>query len=177
MCEPLMMVSLAIGAAQSVVQYAGEVQAYNEHEQCRLDNRRRAEEDTRQQYNANLTRVLQEQDAMGAEKAAVSRDARAARARATVAAGESGVSGLSVDALLRDFYGQEGAYTDRLDEQVEWTTRQLQYEQQGIRAAGEGKANAVPKGTKPSFFAAGLRIAGAGLDSVNSYNRMTAGAR
>lgn len=175
MCDPMTMAigSFVIGAAQSVMQYMGEMEQFEANERFRKENAERANENAKQEYNANLNRISQEQDASGAQKADVQREARAAVAKATVAAGESGVSGLSVDALLADFYGREGTYVDRLDQQTAWTTEQLAYEQKGVRAKAIDRANSIQPATPPSFLAAGLRIAGAGMDAFGSYGRMT----
>ena len=57
-----------------------------------------------------------------------------ARATATVSAGESGVSGLSVDALLGDLTRKEAEYTFSEQQQAEMTdvNRQIQLKEAGI---------------------------------------------
>ncbi len=173
MCDPLSMIGLAIGAAQTVTGYIGEKQQYESQEAYRLENIKRANASALEQYNQATLRQTQEADAAGLQKEQVIRDARAARATATAAAGEAGVSGLSVDALLADFYGKEGSYKDQLDQQTEWTNTQFQYEQKGIRSTAEDRANSIAPATPPSFMSAGLRILGSGVDSFSTYRRNT----
>jgi hypothetical protein len=62
------------------------------------------------------------------------RKAMEARATARVSAGESGVSGLSVDALLGDLTRKEAEYTFSEQQQAEMTdvNRQLQLKEAGI---------------------------------------------
>ena len=80
-----------------------------------------------------------------------------------------GVSGLSVDALMAEFDGRAAEYEDRVDQNTEWTMAQLNNEMKGIRANAEDRINSVQQAAKPSFFDAGLRIAGKGLDSYNGF--------
>jgi phage protein D len=171
------MISLAIGAVQTITSYVGDQAEYEKQEAYRLDNIKRANASALDQYNQTALRQTQEGDAAGLQKEQVIRDARAARATASAAAGEAGISGLSVDMLLADFYGKEGSYKDQLDQQTEWTNAQFQYEQKGIRATAEDRANSIAPATPPSFMSAGLRILGNGVDSFGSYNRNIAAKR
>lgn len=175
MCNPMIMMvgQLVIGAAQGMMEFMGQQQEFEAHEKYRKENAERANANAIQEYNANLQRTSQEADAVGAQKADLMKEARQARAKATVAAGESGVSGLSVDALLADFYGAEGVYKDRLSEQLDWTTQQLAYEQKGIRATAEDRANSIRPATPPNFMAAALRIGGSALNAFGSYRQNT----
>jgi hypothetical protein len=72
-----------------------------------------------QEQSALRLRQAQEKEAATRELAKVSMEARAASSRAVVAAGEAGVTGLSVDALLGEIRRQELGY-------FETTTRQGQ---------------------------------------------------
>ena len=64
-------------------------------------------------------RQAQEQEAVGRELEQVSRKSQAALARARVSAGESGVAGASVDALMGDYMRQEAGYRSALLRQQE----------------------------------------------------------
>ncbi|SCW77041.1 hypothetical protein SAMN02927900_04756 [Rhizobium mongolense subsp. loessense] len=169
MCDPLSMIGFAIGAAQQAFSYQGQVQAANEQNRMYRENAARANQNARDQMFQTQQRMLQEQEKAGAEKADNLRDAREAKATATAAAGEAGVSGLSVDALLAEFDGRAATANDRVDQNTEWTLNQLNNEMKGIRSNAEDRINSVQRAAKPSFFDAGLRIAGAGLDSYNDY--------
>jgi hypothetical protein len=52
-------------------------------------------------------RISQERESAALEKWDTALESRAVRATSDVAAGESGISGMSVDALARDFIGRE----------------------------------------------------------------------
>lgn len=164
------MLGFAVGAAQQAVGYAGQVSAANEQNRMYAENAARANQNAKDQMFQTQQRMLQEQAAAANEKIDVQREARAAKATAFTAAGESGVSGLSVDALLSEFDGRAAEYEDRVDQNTEWTMNQLNNEMKGIRSNAEDRINSVQRAAKPSFFDAGLRIAGAGLDGYNGFD-------
>ncbi len=172
MCvDPISLIGFGISAASTVVGYMGQSAAADEQNRMYQENAQRANQNARDQMFATQQRMLQEQEAGAAEKIDTMKEARAAKATATVAAGESGVSGLSVDALLSEFDGRAASYNDRVDQNTDWTMNQLNAEMKGIRANAEDRINSVQRAAKPSFWDAGLRIAGAGLDSYNGYTQ------
>jgi hypothetical protein len=175
MCGPLVMAigGLAISAAQTVIGYVGQMQQYRAQMQYYADNAARADADMKRGYISTQRRMIQEEAAAAAERQEVAREARAARARALTAAGEAGVSGLSVDALLADYYGREATYMDQSRHQIDWTHQQLMDSMHGIRSVAEDRINSVPKPVKPSFIDAGLRIAGAGMNTYTQYRKWT----
>lgn len=168
MCDPLSMIGFTIGAASQVVSYQGQAAAAEQQNQLYRDNAARANQNARDQMFQTQQRMLQEQEAAAAEKIDNTREARAAKATASAAAGEAGVTGLSVDALLREFDGRAAEANDRIDQNTEWSMTQLNNEMKGIRANTEDRINSVQRAAKPSFWDAGLRIAGAGLDWRNT---------
>ncbi|WP_043236608.1 hypothetical protein [Bosea sp. LC85] len=165
--------SFAVSATSAVIGYQqqnmaakNQTLAYN----INKDNARKAFED---KNNDISVRQTQEQEAASAEKFDVALDANKARATARVAAGEAGISGLSVDQLLRDFSGRQARHNDRVDQNTDWTITQLQQEKKGLGYQYKDRVNAVPTGQKPSFADAGLRIAAAGLNSVSTYKKFS----
>ncbi len=162
------MIGLTISVAQAGLSYQGQVAAAEQQNQLYRENAARANQNARDQMFQTQQRMLQEQEAAAAEKFDNNRDARAAKATASVGAGESGVTGLSVDALLREFDGRAAEANDRIDQNTEWSMTQLNNEMKGIRSNAEDRINSVQRAAKPSFWDAGLRIAGAGLDGFSS---------
>ena len=71
-------------------------------------------------------RQAQEQEATAREIGEVSKKAREAMATASVSAGESGVAGLSVDALLDDYVRQEADYRMGVTRQQEMKNLQTE---------------------------------------------------
>lgn len=67
-------------------------------------------------------------------------DGAKARASVAVAAGEGGVSGLSIDALLGDLFGQEASIRDSINQNLEGTLDQLSTEALGLQRTFEEAA-------------------------------------
>ena len=72
-----------------------------------------------QEQSSMRMRQAQEQEAVGRELEQVSRKSQAALARARVSAGEAGVAGASVQALMDDYMRQEAGYRSALLRQQE----------------------------------------------------------
>jgi hypothetical protein len=99
----------------------------------------------------------------------MSKKAREAVSTAQVSAGESGVSGLSVDALLQDYENQSLAYNMALTGQQEMRDVQtgLALTDAGFRTVNNqiGINRIV---SKPGFLEGGLRVASSGLSGFAS---------
>ncbi len=134
MCTPLAAVSALVGGAQTVSSIVGQRQQAQMQEQAQTT----ASSQERQRYLAEVSAMrTQQQQEMVARAQRIqeaNRKAMEARATATVSAGESGVSGLSVDALLGDLTRKEAEYTFSEQQQAEMTdvNRQLQLKEAGI---------------------------------------------
>ena len=110
MCLPLAAIGAATGVLSSGLSYAGQRQQAKQ--QASFQRQAQAAERQRfmQEQTSMRMRQAQEQEAVGRELEQVSRKSQAALARARVAAGEAGVAGASVQALMDDYMRQEGAY-------------------------------------------------------------------
>jgi len=177
MCEPISMAvaSFAISAASTVMDFQAQSQAAKEQNKYYEQNRLNALQAFTDNQNAMNQRIAQEQEAASAEKFENRLEAKSARATNEVAAGEAGVSGLSIEGLARDFAGKEQRMSDRIDQQTDWTTQQLQAEKRGDSFRALDRINSVRRANKPNFAAAGLKIAAAGLDSFSTYKTRTGG--
>jgi len=171
MCDPVSLAGFAISAASSVVGFMGQQQQAAQQDALYKQNRANALRAFEDKQVATNWRMIQEQESAATEKQDVALQSRAAQASARVAAGEAGVSGLSVDALLGDIVGRTSRYNDRIDQQTDWTVAQLQQEKKGQAAQAVDRINSVPRGTKPSFIDAGLRIGAAGLNAYTDYQK------
>jgi hypothetical protein len=110
----------AIGAQQQArMQYQAQLQQ-NEMQRRYQAQAAAAERQRALQEQTSLRmRQAQEQEAVGRELEQVSRKSQAALARARVSAGEAGVAGASVDALMGDYLRQEAGYRSALLRQQE----------------------------------------------------------
>ena len=98
--------------------------------------------------------------------------ARAARSTAMVAAGESGVVGLSVDALIDDYTRQEADYRFSVTEQNRLTgiNNQLQLTEAGYRSQNNLiKINKPIQ--KPNYLGEAVNLAGSFLNIQSNYKQ------
>lgn len=175
MCDPVTMTvaTLAIGAAGAVADYRQGVA--NAETQNRLyENNKVAALKSQFETSAQTINANQQEDkARAEENQQIALQARADRASALVSAGENGVSGLSVSGLLAEFYQKEGDASSRLASEQKAANSQLSAELRGIQAQTDDRINSVQRASKPSKFAAALRIAGTGVDAYSGYKNST----
>lgn len=166
MCTPVALTVMTV--ASGVLDYAGKVQAANAQEKA--NNRSRELSIQNQNLQIRALQNQADEDRRQATEALLDnqRDADAARASAAVAAGEAGVSGLSVDALMGDLVRQE---TDnRLDilSINSFQQRQRELDREGIGITTQSQINQLPLVEYPSFAGAALSTA---MDGVGTYQK------
>ncbi|WP_296084172.1 hypothetical protein [uncultured Agrobacterium sp.] len=171
MCDPfsMMAASFAISAVSTVTEYIGAGQQADAQNRMVTQNQQAAQDNLRREYTAVQTRQIQEEDAAALQKQDIAREARAARATQMAAAGEAGVSGLSVEALLADVYGKEATAKDRISQQTGFTTQNLTAEMDGLKAKALDRINSIPRANGPSPFSAALKIGGAAFGAYDRY--------
>lgn len=173
----LALASLAVTTAGAVTTYVGQTQqadAQAKHQQNLMDQtQENADKAYRQEVSQINRRVIEEQDAAGSKLTENAIGAAKARSRARVSAGESGVSGLSVDALMADFSRQEQKYRYGVQSNLKRTTDQAQMEKKGAATRGQSRVNSAFSSTrpisKPSFLQPALQIGAGGLDTYDRY--------
>lgn len=166
MCDPatLAAVSFGISAVQGVAGYFGKRAAYNA-------NAANAVAGTEAQWASQQLRIQQEGAAATQDKFETNIAVAKAAATATTAAGEGGVSGLSVDYLLKDLYAAKGRHNAAVSQNLQMTTAYLQSEKEVTRAQGIDRINSVEK---PNFGATLLGIFGSGINAYGSYKSQVA---
>jgi len=166
MCEPvslttLFATTLAVSAASAGAGLIGQAQQYNA-------NKNSAEQSFRLQ-NRQTNLGIQQSEAAASQRAQQTQtDMLKAAATAAASAGENGVSGNSVDALINDYHSAEGKYLSDLTTQNQWNRAQADVQKQGQAANAQRQINSV---AKPDFIGAALRVAG---DGLNSYTNLWA---
>ena len=168
MCEPTT-IALALGAASAGTTIIGQQQ----QAKTQAEAQRRASAAERQRYlhEVSSMRVQQQQEQVAAAQklSESARKAMEARATARVSAGESGVAGLSVDALINDLTRKEAEYSFNVQEQTRMSdvNRQLQ-----LRDAGLGFTNNMLRINKPieqpNYLGAALGGAQTGLSTYSA---------
>ena len=170
MCEPTTMVMMQVAsgmmtymAAQDAADaqtkqnqaYANDAQASHEREMKMLD-RRMEEEKT--------ASVQAEQDVIA--------DAREKKATAIASAGESGVSGISVEALLNEVDYQEGTILTRNLGSTKNKLASLTDDKEKSYATMVSRFNSLKPVTQPSFLGTALEV-GAGLSQTVDFKGTT----
>ena len=117
MCHPAVLA--AVGVASAGAQYAGQRQQAKQQRRYQSQAAEAERQRFIQEQSALRMRQAQEQEAMNAELGDIALKSREALSRAGVSAGEAGVSGASVDALLDDYTRQEADYRVALTRQQE----------------------------------------------------------
>ncbi len=164
MCVPLAAVAAAVQVAAVGAQFAGarrqaKQQAAYQAQAAAAERQRFLQEQT-----SIRMRQAQEQEAVGRELQQVSRKSQEALARARVSAGEAGVAGASVQALMDDYTRQEGAYREALLRQQELgqVATGMGLEQAGFATQQRQIGIAQPI-SRPSPLTAGLQAISGGL--------------
>ena len=118
MCEPI---SMAVGAASAAHGYASQKAAAKAQRQAQAN----ASAVERQRYlnQVSATRANQRQEEIAAAQKIRRAQIQTMEAQATTftSAGESGVAGLSIDAIQQDLMRQEGQYRQSVDQQLEFS--------------------------------------------------------
>lgn len=166
MCDPI---SIGLAVAQTGATIMGQRQMAAAQERAQA-NASKAE---RQRYlhEVSSMRIQQGQEQVAAAQRLQesTKKAREARATARVSAGEAGVAGLSVDALINDLTRKEAEYNFNTQKQLQMSdvNRTLQ-----LRDAGLGFTNNMLRINKPieqpNYLGAALSGAQTGLSTYSA---------
>jgi hypothetical protein len=169
MCDPLSAALVATSVASNVVGFVGARR--QARQQARYQAQAAAAERQRfmQEQTSLRMRQAQEQEAVGRELEQVSRKSQEALARARVSAGEAGVAGASVQALMDDYTRQEAGYRAALLRQQELggVATGLGIEQAGF-ATQQRQIGINRPINKPSALAAGLQTVSGALGAYGT---------
>lgn len=161
MCEPTTILAIA-----SVASTVASVSAQSQAASAQSAANQRQYENTMKARAANLnqTNLMQQQEREGAVQKIDQNNmaARAAKATATVAAGENGISGLSVDALLSDLGTKQGRFNSSVQTNFDNTTMAISNQRENIDINAASQINSLKTPAMPDYFGAALRIGNAG---------------
>jgi carbamoylphosphate synthase small subunit len=167
MCAP------AVAAALTIASTAASVaaQAQAAHAQNAANARQAQNAITAQNANLAQVNLEQTQQADATQQKLQQNDlaARSAVATARTAAGENGVGGLSVDALIADIGTKQNTYETSVRSNYENTIGALDNQRSNIYASAQSTINGLRSPAMPDYFGAALRINGA----YDDYRRRT----
>jgi hypothetical protein len=161
--------SAAVGAASSIAGYAGQRQQAKQQAAYQAQSAAAEQQRSLQEQTSIRMRQAQEQEATARELEQVSRKSQEALARARVSAGEAGVAGASVQALMDDYTRQEAGYRAAVTRQQEMSAlgTQLGLEQAGL-ASQQRLISIQQPIDRPSFLTAGLGAISGGLSGYRT---------
>jgi hypothetical protein len=113
--------------------------------------------------NLNQTNLMQQQEReAGSQKLEENNmAARAARSTATVAAGENGISGLSVDALMADLGTKQNRFNSSVVTNYDNASMAIANQRENIDINAASQINSLKTPAMPDYFGAALRIGNA----------------
>ena len=163
---------LAIQAAASAASHIGQRQAASA--QTRYQQQLMAAEQARQQQSETNLRMRQqdEQEARARELAKVSQEARAMYSRNVTAAGEAGISGASVDALLAEGTRRELDFYESMDRQGRIQETAYEREIEAGRRGSEARIIDINRPvSRPSFGGLAIDLGRGVMQSQDAMNR------
>ena len=150
--------SLALSIASTV---AG---VYGQQQQAKAQNAYNEQQakNTMEAYRANIaqTNLMQSQEHAAASQKINenNRAAEAAKAKALVSAGESGISGLSVDALLADLSGEQARYNESVNQNYQNASMAVDNQRKNAQITAASQINQLKTPQSPDYLGAALRI-------------------
>jgi hypothetical protein len=119
--------------------------------------------------NLNQTNLEASQEREGAMQRLEENNlkAREATSTARVAAGEAGVSGLSVDALLADLGTKQNRYNSSVSSNYDRSLGAIRSQRENINISATNQINSLKAPQQPDYLGAALRIGTAAYDYQN----------
>lgn len=177
MCEPISIAAatLAISAAATSYGYVQQSEQADAQNEAIEDNYERTRQEAVAAFERDTTdiarRQVQEQDAAAQQREQFTREYDAVRAQTVTSAGERGIAGLSLDALLGDLAGQQATRLRTTNDNLNMTLQQLQREKESAGFAAQSRVNSVNRTpvAGPSLVGLGLTIAGQAVNAAGQY--------
>lgn len=172
MCNPMIWAAVGQGAASiggTVASYqaaSAEAKFQNkQHEQNKLN----AYAAMRQGYITSQQRQQQETAAAAQDIQERQLEAMQQMATSNVAAGEAGVSGFSVERVLRDIGATASRDVTTIQQNRDWAVSQLNDEMLGLGHQTKSRILSVPKAMKPNVLPYILQGVGGAAQAYGSY--------
>ena len=166
----------AIGTAVSVgstfMNYRAEQQQFRAQQQQYNTNRLLAQQSMLDQAGQLSLRESQQRDALLDKAMASKIEAAKVKGRTIASAGEAGVSGMSIAALVADIERTKLNNQGTINRNFDAIQQQGIYDRKSLEAQAQGRVNNMALPTPPSLLGAGLQMAGLGLQGYNKYYRI-----
>lgn len=177
MCDPITIAGAAL--AVSAASTAASVYAQQQQADAQSKANQRQYDSQMVAYNANQANanIQKTQEATATSQKIIENNAQGRRdmAKATVASGEAGVSGVSVDSLLAELGGRAGQANANAEVNYLNRDRAIEMDRMNSWAGTASAINSLKTPVEPDYIGAGLKIADAGLSYGNRMNNIKAG--
>lgn len=175
MCEPatLTAATLAITAASAAATVYSQQQQASAQRQ--VNERQSQNIYAANAANQNQVNVQEQQSREQAIQKKTENDliARSAISRSQTAAGESGISGLSVGYLLADLAGKRDKFDSSVDANYNYAYQNSENQRANVAFDATSAINGLKAPVMPDYVGAGLRITQAGVDYKTAMNKIS----
>ena len=165
MCEPTtLMVLQGISSVMGVVAQQEQASAQEQANQRQYENTMRA-----RAANINQTNLMQQQEREAAMQKLDENNmaARAARSTATASAGDNGITGLSVDALIADLGSKQKRFNSSVSTNYDLASQGIAIQRENVDINAASQINSLKTPAMPDYFGAALRIGKSVYDYQN----------
>jgi hypothetical protein len=177
MCDPtsIAVAGLALSGVSTVTSMIAQQQQASAAASAQNEYNRQQEENALIARNQNLAALEAERNsALGDTREQINQNQmalRRAQATARVSAGEAGVAGLSVDALLRDLAGQAGYDNATATENYLRRDADINARRENVQIGATNAVTSIrnPQIQSPDYLGSALRIGQAGLNNYAYY--------
>lgn len=171
MCNPMLLAITqgALSVGSTVADYQGAKAQAEMQNQMHQQNKLNAYAAMRQGYVTSQQRQQQEMEAAADDIQARRLEAMHQTATANVAAGEAGVSGFSVERVLRDIGAAGSRDISAIQQNRDWNVNQLNNEMLGLGTQTKSRILSVPKAMKPNVLPYILQGVGGAAKAYGTY--------
>lgn len=165
-------VGTAVSVGSTFMNYRADQQQFGAQQQQYNTNRLLAQQSMLEQAGQLSLRESQERDALLDKAMANKIEAAKAKGKTIASAGEAGVSGMSIAALVADIERTKLNNQGTINRNFDAIQQQGIYDRKALESQAQGRVNNLALPTAPSLLGAGLQIAGLGLQGYNKYNKI-----
>ena len=165
-------VGTAVSVGSTFMNYQADQQQFGAEQQQYNTNKLLAQQSMLEQAGQLSLRESQERDALLDKAMANKIEAAKAKGRTIASAGEAGVSGMSIAALVADIERTKLNNQNTIGRNFAAIQQQGIYDRKALEAQAQGRVNNMALPTAPSLLGTGLQMAGLGLQGYNKYNKI-----
>lgn len=165
-------VGTAVSIGSTFMNYRADQKQFAAEQQQYSTNRLLAQQSMLEQAGQLSLRESQERDALLDKAMASKIEAAKVKGRTIASAGEGGVSGMSIAALVADIERTKLNNQGTINRNFDAIQQQGIYDRKALESQAQGRVNNMALPMAPSLLATGIQMAGLGLQGYNKYNKI-----